>query len=853
MEHWRDHVRRWARTEDSPTDLVKTLYSRSLDAKYALLAAIHDLCFEPDQAPRINPWPDDMPLDAAKEGISYLILKLHLLPDANKGCQGLDESESERLQIILDEVAQSLVTEKSRSTAIAKASAPATSEASTIPVLPPEFVGRLNELSLSAFKVAWFWDPARADDPHRQRSDFLVALGEIDQSLRWADSVHKQLPHVVREELRPLARLNRDCGLACTSLPDAGTFWAIHYQDLYQISERIRTAVKMCDEKRRNPYPGILPPDDLGAGGVTDFLSAALSPAFDEHGRPTRPSNPKPGPTPSAKPGRFNRLSELGEELAALLQRKVCGEELARLTLSVLDEAERDGAFRNDAEVRAELRRWRRRTSEKWDEVVGQETEDDPAVITFQRIVGTLFSDLRDTEPISDDERAERIRRGLPVTDAGKCTLHLWVQWEEAVRRLADHLRQLAGECGSAPVAQAASARPAAISTPVDFVILTALEEERDALLALLPGYRKVASAADDVRVYFEAELRTAGQGGSPFAYRLMVVSPLSMGRVNAATVASDAIRRWRPRYLLLVGVAGGVSSSGVNLGDLLVANQIVDYELQKVTDGASEIRPWSHPVDARLLAAAQAFAADKCLPLMKSPRPCEGITVRDLGAWRGLGRPKSRPACLGGIHPFVMLTSSVVPRLLVADVSSHPLGRFSRISWAYPARRLIRSHAAAYAIGRFTGANAQTTMGNYLPISTAGVGKGRSSQRSSLAAHPIRHPDTRFAGLSRYPILQIPYLFRFRYNVLGLIPSFVAASAMLAAEARIRRMCSASICSIVSGSPADDGFALIPCPAWFGLPICDGRSANATKGPAARITPRSMALRSSRMFPGQA
>ena len=35
LEYWRDHVRRWAPAENSPTDLVKTLYSRSLDAKYA--------------------------------------------------------------------------------------------------------------------------------------------------------------------------------------------------------------------------------------------------------------------------------------------------------------------------------------------------------------------------------------------------------------------------------------------------------------------------------------------------------------------------------------------------------------------------------------------------------------------------------------------------------------------------------------------------------------------------------------------------------------------------------------------------------------------------------------------------
>ncbi|MGO9112879.1 MAG: toll/interleukin-1 receptor domain-containing protein [Thermoguttaceae bacterium] len=108
LEHWRDHVRRWAPEETSPTDLIKILYSRSLDAKYALLAAIHDLCFDSDQAPPINPWADDLPLEVVKGGISYLILKEHLLPDAQRLHRGLDVSESARLKIILDDVARSL-------------------------------------------------------------------------------------------------------------------------------------------------------------------------------------------------------------------------------------------------------------------------------------------------------------------------------------------------------------------------------------------------------------------------------------------------------------------------------------------------------------------------------------------------------------------------------------------------------------------------------------------------------------------------------------------------------------------------------------------------------------------------
>ena len=43
-------------------------------------------------------------------------------------------------------------------------------------------------------------------------------------------------------------------------------------------------------------------------------------------------------------------------------------------------------------------------------------------------------------------------------------------------------------------------------------------------------------------------------------------------------------------------------------------------------------------------------------------------------------------------------------------------------------------------------------------------------------------------------PIVQMPYFFRFRYSVLGSMPSFVAASSIVAVEAKVRRICSASI-----------------------------------------------------------
>jgi nucleoside phosphorylase len=85
----------------------------------------------------------------------------------------------------------------------------------------------------------------------------------------------------------------------------------------------------------------------------------------------------------------------------------------------------------------------------------------------------------------------------------------------------------------------------------------------------------------------------------------------LGMGRVNAATATADAIKRWRPRNVVLVGIAGGVSERSVSLGDLLISEQVVDYELQKLTERGVEVR-WSvNKASRRLYAAALNLIGD--------------------------------------------------------------------------------------------------------------------------------------------------------------------------------------------------------------------------------------------------
>jgi nucleoside phosphorylase len=159
----------------------------------------------------------------------------------------------------------------------------------------------------------------------------------------------------------------------------------------------------------------------------------------------------------------------------------------------------------------------------------------------------------------------------------------------------------------------------------IDFVLVTPLAEERDAVLDQLPGYEKVAASQHDIRVYYSAEVPVTVADGQLARYTVVVVPLTNMGQTEAANATGDAIRRWQPRYVMLIGIAGGIANAGVALGDILVADQIADYEQQKVKDGAISIRWQVYRVDQRLLIAAQNFTESDWARAVAAVRPAPG------------------------------------------------------------------------------------------------------------------------------------------------------------------------------------------------------------------------------------
>lgn len=160
---------------------------------------------------------------------------------------------------------------------------------------------------------------------------------------------------------------------------------------------------------------------------------------------------------------------------------------------------------------------------------------------------------------------------------------------------------------------------------PIDFLLVTALPQERDAVLGYLAGFQRLAPDPEDNYVYYRATIPFSREDGSKGTYEVVLTTPLGESRVQAAIATTMAIQRWRPAHVLVIGYAIGVSANTITRGDLLIADQIVDYESQRLE--GDQLRPYwqGYQVDARLMAQLQAYRGTRWHTSPRRLRPGKG------------------------------------------------------------------------------------------------------------------------------------------------------------------------------------------------------------------------------------
>lgn len=155
--------------------------------------------------------------------------------------------------------------------------------------------------------------------------------------------------------------------------------------------------------------------------------------------------------------------------------------------------------------------------------------------------------------------------------------------------------------------------------TPIDFLIITALEKEAKAVISRLDNHTTERYQAQDIRTYHCGNVPLRG---TDRAYRVVVVLLPSMGEIAAATATTDAVVHWNPQFVLMVGIAGGFAQDDLDLGDVVVADQVVGYEYGKVTDDEIKPRDRVYPASSLLLDRVRNFWDDAWAQQIGVPRP---------------------------------------------------------------------------------------------------------------------------------------------------------------------------------------------------------------------------------------
>lgn len=144
-----------------------------------------------------------------------------------------------------------------------------------------------------------------------------------------------------------------------------------------------------------------------------------------------------------------------------------------------------------------------------------------------------------------------------------------------------------------------------------DVAIICALEHpELTAVFAAFNGETSWASVGDSrmSHVYRATELSTT----SGATLRVVATTASSMGLTAAAIATTQTIFQFRPRLVLMVGIAAGTRSVDKRFGDVLVADPSVDYNSGKVAvaNGIREFLPDPYPIglNARLRCVLQKY-----------------------------------------------------------------------------------------------------------------------------------------------------------------------------------------------------------------------------------------------------
>lgn len=110
--------------------------------------------------------------------------------------------------------------------------------------------------------------------------------------------------------------------------------------------------------------------------------------------------------------------------------------------------------------------------------------------------------------------------------------------------------------------------------------VITIVDEEFDAIRAI----ERFHQCPDRSPFLFRKELEKRH-------YDVILAQSADRSNTPCAELVAELAERYRPEYLVLSGIAGGIGRDGVGLGDVVIADHVEGYEIQKFGEGRSMTR----------------------------------------------------------------------------------------------------------------------------------------------------------------------------------------------------------------------------------------------------------------------
>ncbi|HOY69589.1 MAG TPA: hypothetical protein PL131_02085 [Methylotenera sp.] len=121
------------------------------------------------------------------------------------------------------------------------------------------------------------------------------------------------------------------------------------------------------------------------------------------------------------------------------------------------------------------------------------------------------------------------------------------------------------------------------IKNTVDFAIITIREDEFAATLNYFPP---TAEAKGKHRTYEISDIKTLDE----VEYRVAILRTAEQGHSSAQSATTDVILDLNPTWIVVVGIAGAIPESEFSLGDVVIANRMIDFSVTAATtDGNIE------------------------------------------------------------------------------------------------------------------------------------------------------------------------------------------------------------------------------------------------------------------------